>query len=117
MEKFNLAKKYHGLEKNVWVEFVKIALEYQPLNLGQGLPDDLVPNYVIDSLSQVLKDPNASLQQYTRGFGHPRLINAIGNVQPFVNLTFSFCTLGGASKLFVYKQSSLRSRFAKILLL
>ena len=88
MEKFNLAKKYHGLEKNVWVEFVKIALEYQPLNLGQGLPDDLVPNYVIDSLSQVLKDPNASLQQYTRGFGHPRLINAIGNVQLFVNLIF-----------------------------
>ena len=86
MEKFNLAKKYHGLEKNVWVEFVKIALEYQPLNLGQGLPDDLVPNYVIDSLSQVLKDPNASLQQYTRGFGHPRLINAIGNVQLFVIL-------------------------------
>ena len=27
----------------------------------------------------------------------------IGNVQLFVNLTFSFCTLGGASKLFVYK--------------
>jgi len=80
MEKFSLAKKYHGLEKNVWVEFVKIALEYQPLNLGQGLPDDLVPNYVIDSLSEVLKDPNASLQQYTRGFGHPRLINAIASL-------------------------------------
>ena len=100
--KFSLAKKYHGLEKNVWyvtviikslnslkclyflmvfrVEFVKIALEYQPLNLGQGLPDDLVPNYVIDSLSEVLKDPNASLQQYTRGFGHPRLINAIASL-------------------------------------
>ena len=29
----------------------------------------------------------------------------IGNV----NLTFSFCTLGGASKLFVFKQSSLCS--------
>ena len=34
----------------------------------------------------------------------------IGNVQLFVDLTFSFCTLGGASKLFVYKQSSLRSQ-------
>ena len=55
------------------VEFVKIALEYQPVNLGQGLPDDLVPNYVIDSLSEVLKDPNASLQQYTRGFGNHQI--------------------------------------------
>lgn len=79
-DKFQLSTKYHGLEKNVWVEFVKIALEYQPLNLGQGLPDDLVPNYVIESLSEVLKDPNAALQQYTRGFGHPRLINAIANL-------------------------------------
>ena len=30
----------------------------------------------------------------------------IGNVQLFVKLTFSFCTLGGASKLFVYKHHS-----------
>ena len=51
MEKFALSKKYHGLEKNVWVEFVKLALEYKPLNLGQGLPDDLVPHYVLQSLS------------------------------------------------------------------
>ena len=58
---------------NLRVEFVKIALEYQPLNLGQGLPDDLVPNYVIDSLSEVLQDPNASLQQYTRGFGNHQI--------------------------------------------
>ena len=36
------------------------------------------------------------------------LIN-IGNDQLFVNLTFLFCTLGGASKLFVYKQNSPRS--------
>ena len=42
---------------------MKIALEYQPLNLGQGLPDDLVPNYVVDSLADVMKDPNATLQQ------------------------------------------------------
>ena len=38
-----------------------------------------------------------------------RIIAQIGNVQLLVNLTFSFCTLGGVSKLFVYKQSSLRS--------
>jgi len=45
--KLDLASKYQGLEKNVWVEFIQLALDYKPLNLGQGLPDDLVPEYVI----------------------------------------------------------------------
>jgi len=80
MEKFQLSKKYKGLEKNVWVEFVRLALEYKPLNLGQGLPDDLVPEYVVQSLSEVMSDPNQALQQYTRGFGHPRLINSISGL-------------------------------------
>lgn len=47
------------------------------MNLGQGLPDDLIPNYVIKSLNDVVNDPSTALHQYTRGFGHPRLINAI----------------------------------------
>ena len=47
---------------------MKIALEYQPLNLGQGLPDDLVPNYVVESLADVMKDPNATLQQVLMPF-------------------------------------------------
>ena len=66
--KFGLADKYLGLEKNVWVEFIQLALEYQPLNLGQGLPDDLVPKYVVDNLSEVVNDPSVFMHQYTRGF-------------------------------------------------
>ena len=61
------------------VEFIALALEYQPLNLGQGLPDDLVPDYVLDGLKDVSSDVNA-MHQYTRGFGHPRLINAISKL-------------------------------------
>jgi len=79
MEKFALSKKYEGLERNVWVEFIALALEYQPLNLGQGLPDDLVPDYVTQGLQEVSADVNA-MHQYTRGFGHPRLINAISKL-------------------------------------
>jgi len=80
--KFGLADRYNGLEKNVWVEFIQLALEHKPLNLGQGLPDDLVPDYVMDSLRDVVNDRSAgvSLHQYTRGFGHPRLINAIAEL-------------------------------------
>ena len=67
MSKFALADKYKGLEKNVWVEFIQLALEYKPLNLGQGFPDDLVPYEVLDSLSEVSKE-SVFLNQYTRGF-------------------------------------------------
>jgi len=77
--KFTLANKYKGLEKNVWVEFIELALKHKPLNLGQGLPDDLVPAYVLDSIREVVTDTSqgVALHQYTRGFGHPRLVNAI----------------------------------------
>ena len=68
LDRFTLADKYKGLEKNVWVEFIQLALEYQPLNLGQGLPDDLVPTYVVDSLRDVVNDPSVFMHQYTRGF-------------------------------------------------
>ena len=68
LDRFALASKYKGLEKNVWVEFIQLALEYQPLNLGQGLPDDLVPTYVLDSLRDVVNDPSVFMHLYTRGF-------------------------------------------------
>eukprot|EP00092_Neocalanus_flemingeri_P093806 GFUD01119246.1.p1 GENE.GFUD01119246.1~~GFUD01119246.1.p1 ORF type:complete len:103 (+),score=30.96 GFUD01119246.1:44-352(+) len=68
VDRFALADKYKGLEKNVWVEFIQLALEHQPLNLGQGLPDDLVPTYVVDSLRDVVNDPSVFMHQYTRGF-------------------------------------------------
>lgn len=80
MDKFALSSKYKGLERNVWVEFIQLALEHKPLNLGQGLPDDLVPKYVLDSLRDVVSDPSVFMHQYTRGFGHPRLINAISKL-------------------------------------
>jgi len=80
--RFILADKYKGLEKNVWVEFIQLALEHKPLNLGQGLPDDLVPHYVLQSLGEVVADTSAgvALHQYTRGFGHPRLVTAIAEL-------------------------------------
>jgi len=79
MSKFALADKYRGLEKNVWVEFIQLALEYKPLNLGQGFPDDLVPNSVLDSLAEVAQE-SVFLNQYTRGFGHPRLVNVLSEL-------------------------------------
>jgi len=80
MEKLTIADKYKGLEKNVWVEFIQLAKEYQPLNLGQGFPDDLVPHFVLDCLRDAVKGDNIMMHQYARAFGHPRLVNALSRL-------------------------------------
>lgn len=80
MDKFKLADKYKGLERNVWVEFIALALETKPLNLGQGFPDDLVPEYVPKTLTEVVNEDPVLNNQYTRGHGHPRLVKALSTL-------------------------------------
>lgn len=50
------------------VEYIQLALDYKPLNLGQGFPDFPPPSYVPEALAAVAKDENAMLHQYTRGY-------------------------------------------------
>ncbi|XP_065576805.1 kynurenine aminotransferase-like [Artemia franciscana] len=77
--KFKLADKYKGLETNVWVEFIQLALEQKPLNLGQGFPDFAAPDHVTKSLADVATGENLLMNQYTRGYGHPRLVQALAS--------------------------------------
>lgn len=66
--------------ESVWVEFIQLALDHKPLNLGQGFPDFAAPQYLIDSLHNATDQSNKSLvlnNQYTRSFGHPRLVRAL----------------------------------------
>ncbi|CAF0838376.1 unnamed protein product [Adineta ricciae] len=81
-----LAKRFVGLEKNIWIEFAALAVEHKAVNVGQGFIDYEPPQYLIDFWTEAVKDPNILLHQYTRGFGHRRLVEAISNVySPFFN--------------------------------
>lgn len=50
------------------VEYIQLALQYKPLNLGQGFPDYYAPENVTNALAAIAKSDNPLLQQYTRGF-------------------------------------------------
>ncbi|XP_024942705.1 kynurenine--oxoglutarate transaminase 3 isoform X2 [Cephus cinctus] len=80
MSKFELPERFKGNEKSVWVEYIQLALKYKPLNLGQGFPDFYAPENVTKALAAAATSENPLLNQYTRGFGHPRLVNALAKL-------------------------------------
>lgn len=76
------AERIKDEPESVWVEFIQLALDHKPLNLGQGFPDFAAPQYLIESLHNAtsIGDPKTVLlNQYTRSFGHPRLVKALVN--------------------------------------
>lgn len=80
MNKFDLPDRFRGNDKSVWVEYIQLALKYKPLNLGQGFPDFYAPENITKALAAATTSDNPLLNQYTRGFGHPRLVNAIAKL-------------------------------------
>ncbi|XP_021370110.1 kynurenine--oxoglutarate transaminase 3-like isoform X1 [Mizuhopecten yessoensis] len=78
--KLGMANRLKGTEKNIWVEFGKLAGEHKALNLGQGFPDFKPPQHVIDEIVKAVNSDNALLAQYARSYGHPRLVNVLSKL-------------------------------------
>uniref|UniRef100_A0A3P8WBI7 Kynurenine--oxoglutarate transaminase 3 n=1 Tax=Cynoglossus semilaevis TaxID=244447 RepID=A0A3P8WBI7_CYNSE len=79
------ARRTHGVDKNVWVEFTQLAADYKPVNLGQGFPDFSPPPFIQEAFCKAVSG-GPSMHQYTRAFGHPPLVK-IGAYQAL----FSAC--------------------------
>ncbi|CAJ1070188.1 kynurenine--oxoglutarate transaminase 3-like [Xyrichtys novacula] len=70
------ARRTEGVDKNIWVEFTKLAADYNAVNLGQGFPDFPPPKFVQDAFCEALRG-GPMMHQYTRAFGHPRLVETL----------------------------------------
>lgn len=107
INKFDLPQRYQGSSKSVWVEYIQLAAKYKPLNLGQGFPDYHAPKYATDALAAAANSSDPLANQYTRGFGHPRLVQALSNLySQFVNRTINpqsevLVTVGAYEALYV----------------
>lgn len=74
------AERIRAEPESVWVEFIQLALDHKPLNLGQGFPDFAAPKELVESLHNVTRQVDRQTilnHQYTRSFGHPRLVRAL----------------------------------------
>lgn len=63
------ARRLEGVDKNIWVEFVKLAATYSTVNLGQGFPDFPPPEFLKEAFSRAVSgEEEHMLHQYTRAF-------------------------------------------------
>jgi aspartate/methionine/tyrosine aminotransferase len=61
----------------VFAEFTALANQHGAVNLGQGFPDFPAPDFIKEAAEQAIAQ---NKNQYTRGAGHVRLVNALAEV-------------------------------------
>ncbi|XP_006119112.2 kynurenine--oxoglutarate transaminase 1 isoform X4 [Pelodiscus sinensis] len=87
------ARRLEGLDKNVWVEFVKLAATYPAVNLGQGFPDLPPPDFVKEAFVKAVGGENIMLHQYTRVF--------VILIEPYFDCYEPMVKMAGGTPVFV----------------
>ncbi|CAJ0934504.1 unnamed protein product, partial [Mesorhabditis belari] len=81
MSRFLPAQRAQDAKPSIWVEFTTLAAETKAVNLGQGFPDFAMPTFVAKILEEITKHPErVDWHQYTRGYGHLRLVNILSKL-------------------------------------
>ncbi|XP_016839186.1 kynurenine--oxoglutarate transaminase 3 [Nasonia vitripennis] len=110
-DKFEVPERFKSNEQSVFEAFNDLVEQYHPVDLGQGAPDFNPPLKLRSAMSKIMLSGDAALNQYTRDYGHPRLVNAIGKyyskllnriLDPYNNI---FITVGATEALFLSLQT------------
>ncbi|XP_038192803.1 kynurenine--oxoglutarate transaminase 1 isoform X2 [Arvicola amphibius] len=72
------ARRLNGIDHNPWVEFSRLAKEYDVVNLGQGFPDFSPPDFALQAFQQATSG-DFMLNQYTMAFGYPPLTKILAS--------------------------------------
>ncbi|KAL7566725.1 hypothetical protein ACA910_017780 [Epithemia clementina (nom. ined.)] len=99
----------------VWSAFGRLAQENDKIvNLGQGFPDWLPPDFAIQSLVEAVQDSAQSPHQYTRPAGHPNLVKQLARrysahlrkeIDPMLEVAV---TVGASQALFLSLQTLIK---------
>ncbi len=71
------AQRVQGFGATVFAEFTALANQHEAVNLGQGFPNFAAPDFIKAAAQGAIAQ---DLNQYARGAGHPRLVNALAEV-------------------------------------
>lgn len=98
----------------VWTEFGRLGQEHDPVNLGQGFPDWMPPEFAVEALVEAAQDEMNSPHQYTRPAGHPNLVNQLAqrysthmgrNIEPMSEVAV---TVGASQALYLSLQTLIK---------
>ncbi|XP_060056347.1 kynurenine--oxoglutarate transaminase 1 isoform X2 [Erinaceus europaeus] len=78
MAKQMQARRLKGLDYNPWVEYARLATEYDAVNLGQGFPDFAPPDFALEAFQHAVSG-DLMLNQYTKAFGYPPLTKILAS--------------------------------------
>lgn len=78
---FSGAQRVQSLQnESIWVELSQLSANRKIVNLGFGCPDFAAPAQLTEALSKAALSDQIALNQYSRGYGHRRLVDALSKV-------------------------------------